>query len=342
MRIVHVSNFSTKGNNGRFYAVENKLNNGFARLGHDVVSFSDRAAARSGFLGIRELGRGRANRQLIELCRECRPDLLVLGHASLISTETLKVIRAALSDIRIAHWTCDSLFHTPKNMALLQSLSPLVDATFVTTAGDVLREVIVSGGRATYMPNPVDDSIETERAFERTELPVDLFFAGSADPERTEICNRVRSALPDLHFEIRGMLGGPPVQGAELIAMLGHSRMGLALSRPNNAFLYASNRIAQLMGNGVLAFVDKRSGFDSMFSPEELVTYDGIDHLIERLRFFSENDDQRRAVAERGWRRVHSSHSVTQVAAWIIEVTFHAPSSQAYAWPATVYEQQSG
>ena len=129
------------------------------------------------------------------------------------------------------------------------------------------------------------------------------------------------------------MMGRPAVHGAELISLLGRSRMGLALSRPNDAFLYSSDRMAQLMGNGVLTFVDARTGFGKLFTDDELVCYADSNDLIARLRHFKAHDDERRAVAQRGWKKAHASFSGTLVAKWIIETTFRLPYSETYVWP---------
>jgi hypothetical protein len=338
MKIVHVSNFTMRRNGARFYGTEYKLNNGFTRLGHNVLSFCDRDIASRYFLGLREAGRGHANRKLLDVCQTVRPDLLLLGHASLISPATLQTIRSNIPDIRIGHWNCDSLSFAPRNMALLKSLASVVDATFVTTAGDALRPIIASGGRVTYMPNPVDASIETERAFDAANPEFDLVFAGSADAERVALCERIRSGIPELKFEVRGMLGRSPVQGADLIDLLGRSRMGLALSRPNDALLYASDRMAQLMGNGVLAFVDERAGFQTIFTDRELITFTDSGDLIAKLRHFKADDAERRDIARAGWIKVHANFSATLVAKWIIETTFRLPATENYAWPSAVYE----
>ncbi|MGD0192930.1 MAG: glycosyltransferase [Rhizomicrobium sp.] len=338
MRIVHVSNFTLRRDGQRFYGTEYKLNNGLTRLGHNVFNFCDRDVAAEYLFGIREAGRGHANRKLKAVCDAVRPELLLLGHASLILPETIRAIRSACPGVRIAHWNCDSLSFSTGNLELLKAMSPVVDATFVTTAGDALTAISAEGGRVTYMPNPVDSSIERGRAFDCADPEFDLVFAGSADPERIALCERIRLEMPDLRFEIRGMMDRPAVHGAELISLLGRSRMGLALSRPNDACLYASDRMAQLMGNGVLTFVDHRAGFDALFGADELVPFNGADDLIAKLRHFGARDDQCRETARRGWQKVHGLFSETLVAKWIVETTFRLPLSESYAWPTLVYE----
>lgn len=339
MKIVHASNFSLRENGANYYAIPYKLSNGLTRLGHFVFNYSDRDVANANPLRIRELGKGRANRKLYGVCAEVRPDLLLLGHCTLIKPETIQAIRAEHPAIRIAHWNCDGLF-VPENLARLQALAPIVDASFVTTGGEDLRQVVKQGGRAAFMPNPLDQAIETLRVFERDDVANDLVFLtsfNSYDQEKLEVCDTIKSRLPDLRFDIRGLYGVPGVYGSELFDVLARAKMGLNISKRNNVYLYTSDRMAQTMGCGLLTFVDKRARYDTIFGPDELVTYDGIDDLLAKIDRFRRNDAERRAIAEAGWRRAHEIFSETAVAQWILDVTFEQQHSRHYAWPTNVF-----
>ena len=48
-----------------------------------------------------------------------------------------------------------------------------------------------------------------------------------------------------------------PIWGDEFIEKISNSSMGLNLSRGMPTKYYSSDRIAQLLGNGLLTFVDK-------------------------------------------------------------------------------------
>ena len=340
MKIVHASNFSLRDNGANYYAMPYKLSNGLTRRGHFVFNYSDRDVANANIFRIRELGVGRANEKLIGVCKEVRPDLLLLGHCTIIKPETVSAIRAAHPGIRIAHWNCDGLF-VEKNLARLQALAPLVDMSFVTTAGEDLRQVVVNGGRATFMPNPLDKAIENLRVFERDAANDLVFLTGfnSYDKEKLEICDAVKARLPDLKFDVRGLYGVPGVWGADVFDVMANAKMGLNISKRNDVYLYSSDRMAQLMGLGILTLIDKRTRFDEIFGPDELVTYDGVDELIAKLNHFRKHDDERRTIAENGWRRAHEIFSETVVARSILDRTFDQPLSQTYAWPTEIIQK---
>jgi hypothetical protein len=338
MKIVHASNFTIRWNGEGYYTIPYKLSGGLTRLGHLVFNYCDQDAARANPLRWRKLGERRANLKLIDICHEIRPDVLLLGHCTLIRTDTIRAIRDKYPQVRVAHWNCDGLF-VPSNLARLQALAPLVDASFVTTAGDALRAIVRDGGRVCYMPNPVDRSVESLRVFERECLPNDLVFLtgfDSYDVEKREICDTIRARLPDLKFDVRGLYGNPGIYGARMFDVLARAKMGLNVSKRSNMRLYSSDRLSQLMGCGLLTFIDRRTGFDEMFGPDELVTYGDIEELIERIDHFRRNDEERRQIAERGWRRAHAILSETLVAQWIVDVIFDRPLSHAYAWPTEI------
>lgn len=339
MKIVHASNFTVRWNGEGYYTIPYKLSSGFTRLGHFVFNYCDQDVARANPLRWRKLGEGGANRKLVAICREIRPDLLLLGHCTLIRADTVRAIRDALPSLRVAHWNCDGLF-VPSNLARLQALSPVADASFVTTAGAVLSQVVRDGGRVCFMPNPVDRSVESLRVFDSDILPNDLVFLtgfDAYDAEKREICDAIGSRLPDLKFDVRGLYGKPGVYGAGMFDVIGQAKMGLNVSKRSDVRLYSSDRMSQFMGCGLLTFVDRRTGFGEIFGPDELVTYAGIDELVERIEYYRSHDSERKCVAERGWRRAHEIFSETLVAQWIVDVTFGHPPTHDYVWPRDVY-----
>jgi len=341
VKIVHASHFSVSNYGANFYAIQYKLSNGLTRLGHFVFNYSDRDVANANPFRIRALGVGRANKALVNVCREVRPDLLLLGHCTIIAAETIQSIRAEHPGLRIAHWNCDGLF-VGENLARLRSLAPIVDASFVTTAGEELRQVVAHGGRACFIPNPVDRSIEALRVFERRELENDLVFLtgfNRYDAEKLEKCTAIRTRLPEIKFDVRGFYNQPGVYGSELFAVLANARMGLNISKRNDVYLYSSDRMSQLMGCGLLTIIDRRTRFSEIFSPDELVTYNGTDELIDKIDYFRRDDTARRRIAENGWRRAHTIFSETAVSQWILDITFDLPHSQDYVWPTQIFSE---
>lgn len=319
LRIVHAAQFQLNKNGSRYFNTDQKIQQGLIRLGHMVYAFSinDIARMRSR-LGSKKLGQRAANKALIRTCRNIRPHLLLLGHAQSITADTLAIIRHEVPDIRMALWYVDPLWE-PKDTAHIYQRRHLLDGIFASTAGPLLDDLATETCFAAYMPNPVDPSIECHRCFEKSadQLDYDLTYIGSDKraSERTRLLTQLRDALAgELRFGIFGALGGPAVFGAEREDILAGTKMAINLSRRNDVPLYSSDRMAQLMGNGILTFCPDSTGFREMFSDDELVYFSGAADLAYKIRRFHANDGERRRVAENGWRKIHRTCSATAVA----------------------------
>jgi len=315
-------------------STEYKLWNGLIRNGHNVLHFSDRdMAAFLAPFGLRDLGVGRMNRRLIETAENFRPDMILLGHCDLVSNDTLAAIRRKLPDIRIAYRNVDPLF-VPKNVDAIHRRTDTVDAIFITTGGKKLDPFRGKRASIHYMPNPCDPAVETLDNSRRDDLPVDLFFCGNSDEhtERTKTVEFLKEALDGkLVFRTPGYFGEPNVWGADYDALLSQSKMGLNLNRQED-YHYSSARLAQLMGNGILAFIDRTGHLDELIPEDCAAYYDDHEDLLRQIRHFAGDDSSRRSVAAEGRRLYTTRFSAENISRYIIEKTFHSATSGEHSW----------
>jgi hypothetical protein len=186
------------------------------------------------------------------------------------------------------------------------------------------------------MPNPIDPAIDNGRSFASSDQDHDLFFAVSTtdgSDNRVQFVQAALQRLPGLRADLRGIPGHGPVRGAAYLEAMTNARMGISISRPDDVYLYASDRMSQLLGNGLLTFVCRTAGFQDLFDDTQIAFYDGLDELVEKLDFFSRHDRQRRQTAEAGWRAGHSLFASHRIAKYILEVSFALPLSETYPWP---------
>ncbi len=216
-----------------------------------------------------------------------------------------------------------------------------VDATFVTTAGEALREFAGRRSFVAFMPNPVDGAVETGRAFDQPRPGVDLIFPIGDDSPRqmdgqpvtpSELVADLRASSPGLRLSSPG-LGQPRLRGRAYFEALEGASMGLALSRYSDQPLYASDRMAHMLGSGLLTFVDARAGFQALYRPEELATYRDLEDLKRQIQTFAADDAQRRAMAERGWRRTFALFEAERVFRYLLEQLDDSAAAQAFEWP---------
>lgn len=344
LKILHVANLTTRIKGAGFYGVPFKLSHGLVRVGHNVLPFSDRDIARSAtFLRSRKWGVRHANKALVRLAREFQPDVVLFGHADTIWPRTLDALRSERPQVKIAQWNVDPLFEDD-NLRRLNNKIAHVDVTFVSTAGTQLAALAAGRHRVAFLPNPTDPSIERARCFEhpREALRHDLFFAvGNGTLPRhhagvetcaDEIAGRIRAALPALREEFPGALGSPCKFGKAYEQALTSSAMGLNVSRRNDVTLYSSDRIAHLMGSGVLTFTDRASGYDALFGNDELAFYASEEELIEKIRTYLADDAARRRVAEAGWRAYRAMFDSTRIASYMLDVLFDRIDPSQFRW----------
>lgn len=348
MRILNVGDFDWATGRERdtvnieLFAVRRKLGAAATRAGHLVVEFSDRAVARiRGPLGVQGLGGGAANRVFLQFVEEVRPGLILLNFADELANATLREARQLSPGVLIAEINVDPL-QDPKNRERLLRRRNAVDATFVTTAGPALKEFAGSTGFVAYMPNPVDRSVETGRAFAAETFQTDLILPVKDDEPRqigetqtrpSELAEQIRRDAPDLRVRLPGLTPEPRLRGRAYIEALEQSRMGLALSRHNDQPLYASDRTVHMLGCGLLTFLDAKAGWDRFYTPEDVAFYTDTEDLKAQITAFAADDARRQAVARRGWRRTFDLFEGRRVLDYLMEQLAGSPKANDYGWP---------
>ena len=83
--------------------------------------------------------------------------------------------------------------------------------------------------------------------------------------KREEFIKKLISITPEIRFDIYGMDDVQPVWAERFKKKLSESKMAINLSQGKPLKFYSSDRIAQLIGNGILTFIDEKTKFRSFF-----------------------------------------------------------------------------
>jgi len=335
LRIIHCANFNTVRLKGCYLAsMGYKLNNGLVRLGHQVMTYSDRDMARLfGIMGKKcFFSHKKNNDNFYKFCLNIKPDVIFLGHADTIACETLQKVREVLPNLKILQWNVDPI--NPicesgrRNIKNIKSKLPVVDYTLITTGDkNLFKEFEPEKNNIGFIPNPVDKSIETARVYENPEPAYDLFFASSPEIER-DFCGEFVKAAEIAKYLEEGCpkakmmfprLNAPSADGIAYLELLAKSAMVLNLSRTVD-YLYSSDRMAHAMGNGCLALIDRRTGFDQLFTEDEAGFYSSKDELIEKINRYKNNPLERMSVAQKGWKKSFDLFNETKVAAYALSL----------------------
>ena len=113
--------------------------------------------------------------------------------------------------------------------------------------------------------------------------------------------------------------------------------MSLNLNRREGDKWYSSDRIAHLMGYGILTFQSSRNSMDRFFTDAETVYFDGAGDLAEKILYYNVHDGARAAVASAGRRKYHRLFNGARVLKFMVETMTGEEYSEAYEWAEEVY-----
>ena len=97
--------------------------------------------------------------------------------------------------------------------------------------------------------------------------------------------------------------------------------MGLNLSRGKPTKYYSSNRIASIMGNGLLTFIDKKVMMNDFFNDDEMIFYNNINDLSEKIEFYSNKDKLRKKIAMKGQKKYFKLFNEKRITKYFIDIS---------------------
>jgi len=340
LKILHVTNFNERHNGRLFYNTGKRINNGFIRLGHSVLEFSDRDIV-SYYRSLNDIkGSKKLNKKLLEVISNYVPDVLVLGHADLIKIETLHYIKQNYPSIKMCQWFLDRMdSEWINNKKRFLDKIELMDISFCTTDPKSLN--INKKHKVLFMPNPVDESFEILKNYENKYFNNDVFFAmshgvhrgilkkGKFD-QRENFINKLVQITPNIRFDLYGMNNIQPIWADDYLLAISQSKIGLNLSQGKPAKYYSSDRFSQLIGNGLMVMIDEKTKIGNFFNKNEIVMYKNISDLSEKIVKYSNDYRLRNNIAKRGRLKYFKYFNSTIVSEFILNKTFEIKKK--YYW----------
>lgn len=342
LRILIVDNFQIrrygKGREGQGY----RFACGAVRNNWRVMTFSERDITRFlaplGFL--RNIGAKMMNARLVATCKNFRPDLVLIGHCDYVTNKTLAKIKSLLPNAKLVHINVDPIWQAHTVDQIVERMYSC-DAIFVTTAGKKLKEWTTGKNVVGFLPNMCDPTMEHEDVSMKSETKYDLFFAGHELPndERVTLLRELAPLINDsIRFGLFGTCGHAAISGADYEEALLNSRMALSLNRVEGWKWYSSDRIAHLMGRGILTFISAKSGYQHFFKDgEEAVFFENAVDLAVKVKKYVADKDSARKISAAGRKRYHELFSASRILCYIAETVFDSPYSESYEWLEEVY-----
>ena len=141
------------------------------------------------------------------------------------------------------------------------------------------------------------------------------------EDERIFFLDKLVKKIPDIKYDFYGFANKQPIWGNNFFRSLINSKMGLNLSRGKPTKYYSSNRIASLMGNGLLTFIDEKVQMDHFFNKKEIVFYKNINDLADKIRFYAKNDSIRKKIAMNGKKKYFKLFNEKKIADYLIKIS---------------------
>ena len=337
LKIMNVYNQGQKLNH-RLYNISlgKKFTNGFIRNNNDVLEISDRDFIKQNRSFSLNLTKNTFQKYLIESFKNYNPDLLFFGHTRNIDVETIDTFKSINKNLIISQWNEDpimpSLNYSKHNIDNIDYYSPYVDHTFVTTDTNVLKRNSRQLNKLSnihFLFIPVDKNIECFDVF-KLNPKKDLFYAMSHGVNRAVLkegkiddriifLNKLVKKISNINYDFYGFKNKQPIWGNDFFNSLINSKMGLNLSRGKPTKYYSSNRIASVMGNGLLTFIDKKVEMSDFFNDKEMIFYNDLNDLADKIKFYSKNETIRKKIAENGKKKYFKLFNEIRVSKYIID-----------------------
>ena len=160
----------------------------------------------------------------------------------------------------------------------------------------------------------------------------DLFYAMShgvnrgilkkgIEDNRVKFLDNLIKKIPNIKYDFYGFSNKQPIWGNDFNNAITNSKMGLNLSRGNPTKYYSSNRIASIMGNGLLTFIDKKIQLSDFFNNKEIIFYNDVNDLADKIKFYSKNDLIRKKIAKNGKKKYFKLFNEKKISKYIIDIS---------------------
>ena len=343
LKVMHITNVNERFNGRLHYNTGRRINNGIIRNGHNVLTLSDRDTVHYQKNLTDFKGKNSLQNKILETFNNFKPDLLVLGHADRVSSKTLEIIKDNNKNLKISQWFLDPLSkfgpdHYSNSKRILDKIE-FIDKTFLTTDPKSLPIKIPNSH---FIPNPSDRSFEILENYNK-DCTYDVFFAMShgvhrgelktgKEDDREKFINRLINLNKNIKFDVYGMNNVQPVWADNFLKKISNSYMGLNLSRGKPIKYYSSDRIVQLVGNGLLTFIDKNTFLNDFFSSKEIVFYKNIDDLSYKLNKYKKDKKAGKRIARKGRQKYHKYFNSDLVSQFIISKTLDLKLDNKFIW----------
>ena len=150
--------------------------------------------------------------------------------------------------------------------------------------------------------------------------------------DREFFLNKLINKSKNINFDFYGLNNIQPIWGNRFLEKLANCSMAINLSRGPSQKYYSSDRIAQLMGNGVLTFIEKKTQLNDLIKSNEAVFYTSINDLLEKINFYKKNHKKRIEIAKNGKKAALTRFNSKVVTNYMLAKTIGYKIKKKFTW----------
>ena len=133
-------------------------------------------------------------------------------------------------------------------------------------------------------------------------------------------------------FNILGYANEQPKWNYQFYKEIAKCKMALNLSRGRAMKYYSSNRIASLVANGIMTFIDNKVGYSDFFDDTEMGFYKNVDDLLIQIDGLHSNINKVNRISKNGKKKYFSIFNNQIISDYIISKTFNKKGKFKYVW----------
>ena len=141
------------------------------------------------------------------------------------------------------------------------------------------------------------------------------------EDSRVEFLDKLVKKISKIKYDFYGFANKQPIWGENFNNALVNSKMALNLSRGKPTKYYSSNRIASVVGNGLLTFIDKKVQLGDFFTNNEIIFYENISDLSDKIKFYSTKNKLTQRIAENGKKKYFKLFNEIKVTKYFIDIS---------------------
>ena len=339
IKILHISDLHFRHNGRLYYSTTKKINNGFILNNYSVIHISDRDITNERKNPFDIGSKNYLNFKITENIKNFRPDIIFFGHVDRLDYLDLLSIKEKFNHIKIAQWFIDPLIKNgpdyEKNKERFHLKYQFADANFITTSPGELSFI---DKNCYFIPNAVDPSIDVYKNYlKKNEYDVFLAISHGVhrgilkknhSDERINFINKITTKTKNNFFGYKKN----PVWGAQYFDEISKCNMGINITRGKPIKYYSSERMASLLGNGILTFEHEGYHYQDFFKNDEMIFFKNSQDLNQKIIYYQKNDRLRKKIARNGYLKAHKIFNNKIIAEYMVKMVLGEKIKKTQVW----------